>query len=518
MARIFVSYSRIDGDFARKLARSLSGLGGDIWIDVEDIPAGMNWSSAIQQGLQLCDVMIVILSPDSAASRNVEEEWQYYRDKGKPIIPVLLQPAEVHYQLSRIQYIDFHAQDYETALQQLHTQLRHKGAVLNPISVSEKSVPIPEQKPLTVRAARQRRYWVIGAAVAATMLLIAIIQAALSNGGQEGQPTPTITATTQEAAQVVTTNDPQTDTTQIPTDIPTATDTPIPALILTHQANDATTTHNAGQTATAESWTDTPTATYTPSDTPTATDTPIPLGFPGKPVTRNGDWTPVIQDFGGVSMVLVPVGCFMMGSQDGNPDERDGERECFNEPFWIDLTEVTSGQYGSERYYSGNNRPRVLVTWLDARNFCENVRGARLPTEAEWEYAARGPDSLIYPWGNDFNVGEDDNSPVDYVVYNPNSDAEPAEVSTGSRLEGASWVGALDMSGNVWEWTSTIYRDYPYNPDDGRENDSDDSSTRRVLRGGSWISRENDLRAATRNKAAPGESDYDVGFRCARAE
>src|SRR5262249_30713974 len=156
-------YSRKDEDFARKLAQSLSDLGGEVWLDVEDIPAGMNWSSAIQQGLQLCDVMLVILTPGSAASRNVEEEWQYYRDKGKPIIPGLLQPAEVHYQLSRIQYIDFHGQDYDTALRQLHTQLRHNGVVLKPISATEKTVPIPAQQPLPVRGTSQRRYWVIGA-------------------------------------------------------------------------------------------------------------------------------------------------------------------------------------------------------------------------------------------------------------------------------------------------------------------------------------------------------------------
>jgi hypothetical protein len=75
MARIFLSYSRKDEPFARRLAAALSNMGADIWIDVEDIPAGMKWSSAIQQGLDEGDLLIVVITPDSMASRNVEDEW-----------------------------------------------------------------------------------------------------------------------------------------------------------------------------------------------------------------------------------------------------------------------------------------------------------------------------------------------------------------------------------------------------------------------------------------------------------
>src|SRR5215216_746190 len=105
--RIFVSYSRKDEFFARRLAQSLSQLGADVWIDIEDIPAGLRWSSAVQQGLDVCNAMIVLVSPNSMGSRNVEDEWQYYLDQSKPVIPVLLRPSKIHYQLTRIQYIDF---------------------------------------------------------------------------------------------------------------------------------------------------------------------------------------------------------------------------------------------------------------------------------------------------------------------------------------------------------------------------------------------------------------------------
>jgi formylglycine-generating enzyme required for sulfatase activity len=278
-------------------------------------------------------------------------------------------------------------------------------------------------------------------------------------------------------------------------------------------------TASARQTATQAwiaSWTDTPTPTNTATITPTTTNTPNATAtlIAFRPQT-NADWTPVERDFelpqgGTVTMVLVPAGCFNMGSDNGESDEQPVHEVCFDEPFWIDKYEVTNDQYGSvgcESWSSEPDQPRNCVDWFEASDFCE-ARNARLPTETEWEYAARGPDALVYPWGNEYNaalvIGEDD------PTYGDTSTAP-----VGSRPGGASWVGALDMSGNLWEWTSSLKEDYPYDETDGRE-DLANRSYVRFLRGGSFLNFQYDLRAADRLVYDPDYVSLIVGFRCVR--
>jgi formylglycine-generating enzyme required for sulfatase activity len=222
-------------------------------------------------------------------------------------------------------------------------------------------------------------------------------------------------------------------------------------------------------------------------------------------VTSNANWTPHIEVFNGVEMALVPAGCFMMGSDTGDPDERPVHEQCFDEPFWIDVTEVTNNAYGSRGRFSGSNRPRETITWREAEDHCAS-RGARLPTEREWEYAARGPDGLVYPWGNSFIPNN--------AVYGANSNDETADV--GSRPNGASWVGAHDMSGNVREWVSSLYRPYPYEPLDGRE-ERGGSVDYHVVRGGAWDNNSRAIRAVYRFLLYPDTANEYVGFRCARS-
>lgn len=252
-----------------------------------------------------------------------------------------------------------------------------------------------------------------------------------------------------------------------------------------------------------------------------------------------------VDDFGAV-LVQVPAGCFFMGSVTGGADTQPTHRQCFETPFWIDKFEVTNGQFTqvtgvqAPSSWPGDARPVDGITWFGAMTFCER-RGARLPTEAEWEYAARGPDSLVYPWGNVFD-------PV--AVIHEGSVGTAAVVSAAGaaiRPEGASWVGAMDMSGNVWEWTSTRFDDvditdgtltylrlysYPYVQDDRERKETRAEYQQRineesiyglrVMRGGGYNSTSTQLGAAVRIgvNALDGfnEGIDDRGFRCVRAD
>jgi formylglycine-generating enzyme required for sulfatase activity len=221
-----------------------------------------------------------------------------------------------------------------------------------------------------------------------------------------------------------------------------------------------------------------------------------PRGYPlCRKVTTNEQWTPVIQEFDGVDMVLVPAGCFEMGS--------DQTRTCFDEPFWMDRFEVTNAQFASlaggasnDSHWAEENRPREQISWAEANDFCAR-RDAQLPSEAEWEYAARGPDNLLYPWGNAFDGTRvnfcDSNCEFDWQDTD-SDDGYPDTAPAGSYQTGASWVGAYDMSGNVWEWTDS-----------------------HVLRGGSFGDSLERLNAVFRNEQESGEGSDDDGFRCVRA-
>ena len=232
-------------------------------------------------------------------------------------------------------------------------------------------------------------------------------------------------------------------------------------------------------------------------------------------VAANAEWSPLVQDFNGVEMVLVPPGCFMMGSSNGDEDEAPPHQQCFDEPFWLDRFEVTNGQFEANggvsqrdpsRIINNTNLPRTFLTWFEARDYCQQL-GGRLPTEPEWEYASRGPDSWVFPWGDVFipdnaNCGDCTDGPTELV-------------DVGSWPSGASWVGALDMSGNASEWVSSMLEVYPYSPDPRRE-DMENDEMHRAFRGGAFGFGIENIRASDRSSNIPQYADRTLGVRCAR--
>ena len=243
------------------------------------------------------------------------------------------------------------------------------------------------------------------------------------------------------------------------------------------------------------------------------TPTPTPSELPEDALVRaagfsggNTDWQPFWWTFDGVEMVLVPAGCFKMGSDSGYDAEQPVHQVCFGEPFWMDRTEVTNLQYGSAGNFTGDNRARNSLTWAEAWDYCIS-RGGRLPTEAEWEYAARGPDGWIYPWGMSFVA--------DNAVWN----AERSATTVGSKPGGASWVGALDMAGNLGEWVADWYDPAYYGTltDGAISPPGPDYGEQRGVRGGYWrIDEEGSLRAAYRLGYKPTVQLTVFGLRCVR--
>lgn len=236
------------------------------------------------------------------------------------------------------------------------------------------------------------------------------------------------------------------------------------------------------------------------------------------------------------TMMLISGGVFIMGSNNG-PDDEKPQHTIFLKPFFMDILPVSNADFAQflnhrglqnqqgEVFYDDQDtdarihrrnlvwqadlnyelHPVNEVSWVGARDYCAWLN-KRLPTEAEWEKAARGVDGRKYPWGSAVP-----NAKLALFGAPYNSSAP-----VNAFPEGVSPYGILDMAGNQWEWVSSIYQPYPYKADDGRENQN--AGPIRSTRGGGHDSNAEEISATHRGRFLsrnPKAGHHNIGFRCA---
>jgi formylglycine-generating enzyme required for sulfatase activity len=255
---------------------------------------------------------------------------------------------------------------------------------------------------------------------------------------------------------------------------------------------------------------------------PTIATTPT-LGI-GSSMTREAD---------GMTLLLVPEGEFTMGNDSSNFEREIPAHEVFLDAYWIDQTEITNVMYATcvaadgckppketksftyPEYFANpdfDDYPVVYVSWDSATAYC-TWAGGRLPTEAEWEKAARGTDRRIYPWGNDWDPAK--------VNSAEGGSRDTTPVGQYS-LAGDSPYGCADMAGNVWEWCADWFDEKEYQRRAAsrttvKDPQGPEKGTTRVLRGGSFFSSRGNARAAVRAHINPGYWKVNDGFRVVSA-
>ncbi|MCP4141720.1 MAG: SUMF1/EgtB/PvdO family nonheme iron enzyme [Chloroflexi bacterium] len=485
--KIFLSYSRKDKDFAKKVANDLEKAGYIVWWDISTIEGGDRWAQEIEAGINQSEILALIVSPNSIASEWVEKEFIFASKRGMKIVPLLYEHCELPIWLLNLQYVDLIGINYKLNFLQVIEAFEKYGRRAG----DTKALP----PTLGKRISRLSPYWLLLIIITLLLLLIGFLLKPILF---PISPTPTRTYTATATYRATETKEPT----------KTATNTPIPP---------------------------TETGTATPTSVPTeekATPSPTVTRTPTLPATPTEEGlASLIVDKSGAEMLLVEAAPFLMGRDTGNNDEKPAHLVNLGD-YYIDKYEVSNADYKAcvddfacslpkpTTFYADaryRSHPAVFVSWEKANEYCE-WREARLPTEAEWEKAARGDDSLIYPWGNMFSGSALNfcDAECEYSWKNTGIiDKYSMTAPIGTYPDGESPYGVLDMAGNAAEWVADWY-DKDYYENTPRENpQGPEDGTYRVLRGGSWYNRSSEVRTYQRNFLRPNIAYNYTGFRCA---
>ena len=500
--RVFLCHASQDKPAVRELYNALNSEGWiDPWLDKAKILPGQDWEMVIEKAVDDSDVVLVCLSGQSISKEGyVQREIRYAYDLAleKPdetifLIPLRLDDCNVPRKLKSLHWVDYFGEEKENAYSDLlkALKLRHEQKlVLEEKQTQEevKKVTPPDsqlekrftqKKPFTKildpatlnppkpspvpKKSDYRRYGLVG-----IFILLFIFGGLGLNSLFNKLPEATSTPRTQISTETFA--------------LPTETSVPF-----------------------------TPTLTETPAPSPTPT-TVLGIGSTSRSLKDD------------MVLVYIPAGDFTMGTDDGREDTKPAH-QVYLDAFWIDQTEVTNAMYkacvdqnkcnppdkdnsATRLDYYGNdeygNYPVIFVSWHDASSYCSWV-GRRLPTEAEWEKAARGPNGNIYPWGN--------TDPKDTLLNYKGNKSDTTEV--GSYPDGASLYGVLDLAGNVWEWVNDVYDPKYYQVFPANNPLGPESGDYRVLRGGSWSLQNAEVESTYRYSFVPEVTNGVFGFRCA---
>ena len=517
--KVFLCHASADKPKVRELYRTLKRRGVQPWLDAEDLIPGQNWEVEIPKALLSSDAIIICLTPNSVDKEGyVQKEIKFALDKAMEmpegrifIIPARLEDCELPFGLKKYQAVNLYEKAGYTKLMQalkLRASQLERATVELPKKeettaeikkvVEEEKPPEPkEEKPETkTLKPSQEKVGVDGKVI---------------NLGEQKRPEP-------EKPQPRKTKPPFKPNTAIIVAIVGLVGTVCAALISSPLlANIFERTPKATTVV--------PVFTETRIPPPTATR-PASTNTPELPTFTPTPWIGSFIESDGVTMMFVPAGAFSMGSENGSDDEKP-IHSVMLDAYYIDKFEVSNAAYGrcvdagvcnppkqSKSYtraaYYGNPEfdeyPVIYVDWNMANAYCE-WRGDRLPTEAEWEKAARGLDGRTYPWGESIDC--------DKANYQNSCVGDTAKV--GSYLDGVSPYGLYDMAGNVWEWVADWYDSGYYSNSPSSNPLGPSSGQYRVLRGGSWGNYDCDARSANRYDYSPDYINYVVGFRCARS-
>lgn len=504
--RVFLCHASADKPAVRELYRRLEDDGVDAWLDTQDLLPGQNWRVEIPNAVRDSDVVLICLSENSVNKEGyVQKEITFALDKAMEmpegrifLIPTRLEDCQVPERLSTYQWVDLFSENgYERLMLALKIRAEQIGAqppekkgwlpirrqISRPVvskvkrgtPVGEGPIGVPNgiSTSISVKPARPtgaspklKKEYVIAAFGVVAVIVVALIASPLIKRWFTQTPIPTLPPAAQTQA------------------LPTEPSVPV---------------------------------TATETIVPPQPFTPSPTALPSE-----------FTDSKGVQMVLVAEGEFTMGSDKGDTDEQP-VRDVFLDSFYIDKFEVTNSRYSDcvssgvcqppvvksskthSDYYGNfefNDYPVIYVNLYMAKTYCA-WRNAQLPTEAEWEKAARGTDRRTYPWGESISCN-----------YS-NFDKCIGDTTPVGRYEiGKSFYGLYDMAGNVWEWVADWYDEdyYSISPVDNPKGPSFSPVGLAIVRGGSWSGgTEFASRLSNRASRSPDKADMYIGFRCARS-